>query len=195
MKKITIFLSFLIIATSFAWSQPYKVDTEKSTVSWLAKKVTGQHNGTVKIKAGELAFSKGVLKKGSFVIDMNTIVNEDLKDADYNAKLIGHLKSEDFFSVEKFPEATFIISSVTARGKVTYIIKGNLTIKGITQPIEFPATVQIIKGIVTGVANIKIDRTKFNIRYGSKKFFESIGDKAINDEFELTIKLVANKSN
>jgi polyisoprenoid-binding protein YceI len=195
MKKITLFLSLLIIATSFAWAQSYKIDTEKSTVAWLAKKVTGQHNGTVKIKAGELAFTKGVLKKGSFVFDMTTIVNEDIKDADYNAKLIGHLKSEDFFSVEKNPEAIFVISSVIAKGKVTYTVKGNLTIKGITQPIEFPATVQIENGIVTGVANIKVDRTKFNIRYGSKKFFGSIGDKAINDEFEITVKIISNKIN
>ena len=193
MKKIAIILTLCVFTLSFVCAQTYKVDAEKSTLSWLAKKVTGQHNGIVKVKSGELIFNKKVLKGGSFVIDMQSIVCDDLTDADMNGKLIGHLKSEDFFSVAAFPESQLVLTDIKVKDKTTYNIKGKLTIKGISNIVEFPATLSINNNKVVGVANIKVDRTKYNIRYGSAKFFESIGDKAINDEFELMVKLEASK--
>lgn len=193
MKKFAIILTLCVFTLSFVNAQTYKVDAEKSTLSWLAKKVTGQHSGIVKVKSGELTFNKKVLKGGKFVIDMQSIVCNDLTDADMNGKLIGHLKSEDFFSVAAFPESQLVLTEVKVKDKTTYNIKGKLTIKGISNVVEFPATLSIKDNKVVGVANIKVDRTKYNIRYGSAKFFESIGDKAINDEFELMVKLEAAK--
>lgn len=193
MKKIAIVFFVLVFAFSFAQAQTYKVDVEKSTINWVAKKVTGQHEGTVKLKSGELLFTKNVLKGGTFIINMQSIVCTDLKDADTNAKLIGHLKSDDFFSVDKFNDATLVITKVVAKGKVDYQIKANLTIKGITKEIDFPATVSISNGTLVGVAKISVDRTKYNVRYGSSKFFDSLGDKAINDVFDIIVKLEASK--
>lgn len=193
MKKIAIVFFVLVFAFSFTQAQTYKVDAEKSTINWLAKKVTGQHEGTVKLKSGELLFAKKTFKGGSFVINMQSIVCTDLKDEETNAKLIGHLKSDDFFSVDKFTDATLVITKVVPKGKVDYQIKGKLTIKGITNDIEFPATVSLSNGKVVGSAKISVDRTKYNVRYGSSKFFDSLGDKTINDVFEIFVKLEASK--
>jgi polyisoprenoid-binding protein YceI len=117
---------------------------------------------------------------------LKSIKDLDITDANYNQKFIGHISSGDFFEVEKFPTATFVITKV-AGNQVT----GNLTVKGITKSITFPAEIAVKGGKVTAKANITIDRTDFNIRYGSKKFFESIGDKAIYDDFALTVSLVS----
>jgi polyisoprenoid-binding protein YceI len=199
MKKIISSLGLLtlvIITMSFikpAKKDVYKIDNQKSSIEWLAKKVTGQHNGTIKLSSGQLEAKGGALKSGNFLIDMNTIVCTDLQ-GEYNGKLIGHLRSDDFFSVEKNPVSKFDITKVTAAGKDRVNIIGNLTIKGITQAITFPASVKKQGDAIVAVAkNIKVDRTKYDIRYGSKSFFASIGDKAIDDEFELSINLVATK--
>ena len=154
-----------------------------SSIAWLAKKVTGEHNGTVGISAGALNVDGNKLIGGNFTIDLKTIKDLDITDAGYNQKFIS---SGDFFEVEKFPTASFVITKV-AGNQVT----GNLTVKGITKSITFPAEIAVKGGKVTAKANITIDRTDFNIRYGSKKFFESIGDKAIYDDFALTVSLVS----
>lgn len=193
MKKIAFILSMLAVVSTVTIAQTYKVETEKSTINWLAKKVTGQHQGTVSISSGQLEFKNKVLSGGTFVVNMGSIVCTDISDADMNAKLIGHLKSEDFFSVVAFPQANLVITNVTKKDKVTYQIKAKLTIKGTTEIIEFPATVSINDGQVVASANIKVDRTKYNVKYGSNKFFQSLGDKAINDEFELLVKLIGSK--
>ena len=199
MKKIISslgLLALIIITTSFvkpAKKEVYKIDIEKSSIEWLAKKVTGQHVGTIKLSSGQLEANGNALKSGSFLIDMNTIVCTDLQ-GEYNGKLIGHLRSEDFFSVEKNPVSKFDITKITAAGADRVNITGNLTIKGITQPITFPASVKKQDNAIVAVAkNVKVDRTKYDIRYGSKSFFASIGDKAIDNEFELSINLVATK--
>jgi len=193
MKKIVFILAVFVLASSFASAQVYNVDNKKSTLNWLAKKVTGQHEGTVSIKSGQLVFDKSILKSGTFVINMQSIVCTDIKDADTNAKLIGHLRSEDFFSVTANPEASLVITQVKVVDKTTYQIKAKLTIKGITDMVDFPATLSISNGKVTAVANIVVDRTKYNVRYGSAKFFDSLGDKAISDVFEIMVKLEASK--
>lgn len=195
MKKIT--LSILAVAISgllFAGapkSETFKVDASKSSVTWLAKKVTGQHNGKVVLNNGTLALSNGKISGGKFEIDMTTIECLDLQ-GEWKDKLIGHLKSDDFFSVEKNPKTKFEITGVDTKANNT-VIKGNLTIKGITKEISFPASVSKKGDVLVAIATIRIDRTKFDIKYGSKSFIEGIGDKAIDDEFEMQVNLVAMK--
>ena len=134
----------------------------------------------------------GKLISGSFVIDMNKIVVTDLTDPDYNAKLLGHLKSDDFFSVAKFQEATFTITKPVDLSKSVTDVTGTLTIKGITKPLTFKAV--ILKdgnSYVFNANKIIVDRTKYDIRYGSGSFFGDLGDKVIYDEFLVKLKLVA----
>ncbi|MBD2705550.1 YceI family protein [Spirosoma sp. BT702] len=169
----------------------YKVDAQQSKLNWKAKKVTGEHSGTAPIRSGSLALENGKLKGGSFDIDLKALTVTDITDADNNAKLVGHLKSDDFFSVEKHPTASFVISSATPTGDGTYDVAGKLTIKGITNDIKFPAQLKTDNGKLTATANVTVDRTKFDIKYRSKNFFENIGDKAIYDDFTLDVTLVA----
>lgn len=170
----------------------YQVDNSQSTLSWTAKKVTGSHSGNISVTSGKLELDKNVLKGGSFELDTRTITVTDIKDAGMNGKLLGHLKSDDFFAVDKHPSANFVITSAAAKGGGNYDVTGNLTIKGITKPISFPATVTVAGGKATAKATIKVDRTKFEIKYRSNNFFENLGDKAIYDDFELDVTLVAN---
>ncbi|MFY0255947.1 YceI family protein [Chitinophaga sp. 30R24] len=170
----------------------FQVNSKESILNWTGKKVTGQHQGTINIADGKLDVENNVWKSGSFSLDTRSIAVTDIKDSDSNAKLLGHLKGEDFFSVEKFPAATFVTTKITAKGNGNYEVTGNLTIKGITNPITFPATVSVANNKLTAKAAIKVDRTKYNIKYGSKNFFEGIGDKAIYDDFDLDVVLVAN---
>lgn len=193
-KYLLAIAAFFLSVTAF--SEPvkpvtFKVDPSKTTLGWLAKKVTGQHNGTVGISTGELVLDGLAIKSGSFEIAMNSIVIEDIKDAGSNGKLLGHLKSDDFFSVAKFPTATFDLISATPLKGSTYTVKGNLTIKGITNVIEFPAEISFQGKTMTATAKITIDRTKFDIRYRSSNFFENLGDRAIYDDFTLDLNLTA----
>lgn len=166
----------------------YKVDIERSTIEWTAKKVGGGHVGTVKIVEGDLAYNGKSLKRGSFTMNMSSITSD-------NARVTAHLKTDDFFSAEKHPTSTFEITKVTAAGAERVNISGNLIIKGISQPLTFPATVKKQKDLVVAVASgIRVDRTKYDIKFRSKTFIGDIGDKAIDDEFELKINLVAKKS-
>ena len=171
----------------------YKVDTQKSVLNWNGKKVTGEHSGTIKLSDGMMMVDGGKLTGGTFTFDMNSIVNTDLTDAGYNAKFIGHMKSEDFFNTTKFPTSTFKVTKVTPKGGDAYDITGNMTIKGITNAVTFPATVKMAGNTITADGKATLDRTKYDIRYGSKSFFENIGDKAIYDDFTVEMKLVASK--
>lgn len=184
------------VAGNFA-RKTFIVDEKSSTVEWLAKKVAGQHKGTVKLSKGEMKVSKENITGGSFEMDMTTINVTDL-EGEWKDKLVNHLKSEDFFSVTKHPNATFVITKAeknkdASEGNPNYRFKGNLTIKGITKEISFPATVSIKDNILTGNADFIINRTWWDIRYGSKTFFETIGDKAIEDEFNLKLNIIAKK--
>ncbi len=172
----------------------YKVDATKSIMNWEGKKVTGQHNGTVLLKDGMLTVDGGKLTGGVFTIDMATMADLDLTDKGYNDKLMTHLKSPDFFDVAKHPTATYKITSVKPGAAANqYIISGNMTIKGITNAVSFPATVKMTGNMIEADGKATLDRTKYDIRYGSKSFFENIGDKAIYDEFVVNLKLVATK--
>ena len=194
MKKNFLTLAILAgMAVFMSFDKPvkdvtYTVDPERSTIDWTAKKVGGGHTGTIKITSGNLIHNGKSLTKGMFLINMSSITSD-------NAKLTTHLKSDDFFSTEKNPNSKFEILKVTPVGADRVNISGNLTIKGISQPISFPATVKTQKNIVVAVANnIRVDRTKYDIKFRSKTFFLEIGDKAIDDEFELNINLVAKKN-
>lgn len=168
----------------------YKVDITKSKITWLGKKVTGEHTGGINIAEGSLTTKSKKITGGSFAIDMTSITCTDLSNPD---RLVGHLKSDDFFGVEKFPKANFVITKVTSAGKDQYTIKGNLTIKGITNEIEFPATISEVGGNIVAKAKIVVDRTKYDIKYRSGNFFTDLGDKAIYDDFELNVELVASQ--
>lgn len=170
-----------------------KVDTKASTINWGAKKVTGTHAGTVPLESGTLVVDNDKLKGGSFVADIKSLVVTDVTDKDMNGKLTNHLKSDDFFSVEKHPQAKLVIASVTPKGGNAYDVTGKLTIKGITQDVKFPATVTADAKKVTANAKVTVDRTKYDIKFRSTNFFENLGDKAIDNDFTLDVNLVANK--
>jgi len=169
-----------------------------STVGWLAKKVTGEHNGSIMVANGEINVEENAITAGNFTIDMKSIKVLDIPaDNENNGKLTGHLNSPDFFNTDSFPTAEFAITKATAlenNPDANHIVYGNLTIKGITQEISFPAMVNISESALTAKANFSIDRTLWDIRYGSGKFFEDLGDKTIYDEFELTLDLNAKPS-
>lgn len=197
MKRLNLLLAMMMATVlAFATVKPdneakIPVQVKKSEVKWVGEKVTGSHHGTIDLQKGHLEVSDGRLKGGSFVIDMNTIQNLDLEDPTYNQKLVGHLKSEDFFGVEKHPEAKFNITNTEYLGNNRYNITGNLTIKGITHPISFPAKVQVTDDGVKANAKLTFDRSKWDIRYGSDSFFDGLGDKMIYDEVKIELSLVA----
>lgn len=193
--KILTILTATAIFFSFKSAAPenFLVDTKASSIEWTAGKVGGSHNGTIQLASGSLSFVGKNLKSGSFGIDMSTISISDLK-GNSNQNLLNHLKGDDFFSVAKNPASTFAITKVSPAGTDRVNITGNLTIKGITNEISFPASIKRAKNTVAAVAKgVKVDRTKYDIKYRSKNFFGDIGDKAIDDEFELSINLVAKK--
>lgn len=162
------------------------VNVEKSTIAWNGYKVTGEHNGNVQLKSGSLEWEDGKLVGGNFVIDMTTITNNDL-EGEWNQKLVGHLKSDDFFGVKTHPTANFTITKAIPYGTDgKYKIVGDLTIKDITKEIKFNADV----AENSATAEIIVDRSNYKVKYGSGSFFDNLGDKTIYDEFELTVNLV-----
>jgi polyisoprenoid-binding protein YceI len=198
MKHLT-FVMALAAIMSLAFTTPvekaaaYKVDVAGSTVKWTAYKVTGKHFGKISLKSGALEMSKTKLSKASFEVDMTTLKIEDIS-GEWADKLKGHLFSDDFFSIEKFNTAKFVSTKIAPNGKPNgFSVTGDLTIKGITKPITFDVVVKNEAGKVTGTAALKVDRTNYDIKYGSGKFFQGLGDKAIYDEFDLEVTLVAAK--
>lgn len=187
----------VMITSSFIVLRPsatvYKADPAQSKITWIGKKVTGEHSGTVKLTEGSVTINNNVLTGGSFTIDVSAITVTDITDPGTNAKLVGHLKSADFFNTTDYPNATLVITSAVLKSKGTYDITGNLTIKGISNPVTFPATVAVLGDKVTAVSAITIDRTKYDIKYRSTSFFGDLGDKAIDNNFVLNVTLVAVK--
>jgi polyisoprenoid-binding protein YceI len=161
-----------------------EIKIENSKVVWKGYKVTGSHEGTIAIKSGFLNFNADQLIGGEFTIDMTTISSTDL-EGEYKGKLDGHLKSADFFGVENFPTAKLVFTEVKSSGKNSYEVSGNITIKNITEPVSFDLSVYGNKAN----AALKIDRSKFDVRYGSSSFFDGLKDKAIYDEFDIVADL------
>lgn len=167
-----------------------EVNIATSNLAWEGKKVTGKHNGVVKIKSGELYVDGQKITGGTFDIDFSTIEVTDIKDPEMNAKLVNHLKSEDFFAASSHPVGKFAITSVEPlsddKGH-NMKVNGTLTIKGITKPVSFPAKVTVDGDKVEAVADLVIDRTLWDIKFRSGKFFQDLGDNLIYDD--ITIKL------
>lgn len=173
----------------------YVADTNKSTIKWTGFKPTGSHNGTINLSKGNVSVNDGVIESGNFSIDMNSIVVLDIPmDDDGNADLTGHLKSGDFFDVETYPNAKFEITGLdNVEGKT--MLSGNLTMKDATNNISIPVSTSMNGDTMTLTSEtFTIDRSKWNIKYGSKSFFDDLGDKFINDDIELTINLTATKA-
>lgn len=183
--------ALIIFAALFSGeAKEVKVNTEASTITWTGTKVVGKsHTGTLQLKSGSLDITKGELKGGSFVIDMTTLTDTDL-EGEWKDKLEGHLKSDDFFGVATYPTASFAITSVKSTGDNTYDVTGDLTIKGKTESISFPATISEKGKGYEAIANVTFDRSKFDVRYGSGSFFDNLGDNAINDDIQLEVSLV-----
>ncbi|MGB0455967.1 MAG: YceI family protein [Flavobacteriaceae bacterium] len=185
MRLFKLFFVAFISLTLFAFTTQItkEVNTESSVVKWTGYKVTGQHEGTIMIKKGSLTFKNNVLVGGKFVIDMSTINTTDL-EGDYKKKLDGHLKDDDFFGVEKHKTASLVFTSLKQNG-TNYIVNADLTIKGITNKVKFK--MQVLEN--SAIADLKIDRTKYDIKYGSASFFDDLKDRAIYDEFDLNVNL------
>lgn len=175
------------------------LDTAASQLHWTGSKIVGSsHNGTVKITSGKIDVEKNTIKGGEFVIDMTSIEVVDLKDkAKDKLKLENHLKSDDFFGAQLHPTANFKItkvSSPSATKGFTHDIVGDLTIKGKTSSVTIPSRITMTPGEATAEGTVEVDRTKFDVKFGSKKFFENlVGDKVIDDKFKIDIKLIAKK--
>jgi polyisoprenoid-binding protein YceI len=187
----------LALAFSFhANAEVYKVDTKASTITWKGtKKIGSFHEGNVSIKEGQIETNeKNEIVNGTFVADMTTISDLDLAaDPEHQKKLVGHLSSPDFFDVKKYPTSTFKITSVTKKGK-DHIVKGDLTMVGKTNPVEFPAKITNDANGWTGQGKLKVDRTKWDLKYGSGNYFKELtADKIINNDIEFDLKLVAKK--
>ena len=171
----------------------YVVDKATSKVKWEAKKVTGQHNGSISFASGSIVGTGNKISGGTFVIDMKTLANEDITDEGMKAKLMGHLASDDFFSIEKFPESKMEIKKVTLVSDSEYHFLADLTIKGITSPVEFNAKVTESGDKLNADGVITVNRTLYGIKYGSGSFFQGLGDKMIYDDFTLAFSVVAQK--
>jgi polyisoprenoid-binding protein YceI len=184
LKFIAIALVAVFGTTSVA-AQTKKVNAEKSTITWVGKKVTGQHDGTINLADGALVFKGNKLKGGTFTVDMNSISVSDLKAGKGKEKLEGHLKSDDFFGVEKHATSKLVFKTIADKGSDVYTITADLTIKDKTLPITF----DLALGNGTARTTLVIDRAKYDIRYGSGSFFDNLGDKAIYDDFELNVVL------
>jgi polyisoprenoid-binding protein YceI len=173
----------IIAFASFAFTSIINKDVKikESTINWKGYKVTGEHFGTIDLKEGMLSFDGDKLTGGNIIIDMTSIAVTDIK-GEYAANLAGHLKNDDFFGVNNFPTATLKFTDVQTRGGVSNV-SANMTIKGITKPIKFKMNVSGN----TASAKLKLDRTKYGIKYGSASFFDDLKDKAISDEFDIDV--------
>jgi polyisoprenoid-binding protein YceI len=193
-RTLTAFLCTLAFFAAKAENEPkvLQIDTKSSKIYWTGKKVTGEHTGTLMLRSGTIEMQDEAPVKVHVILDMTTIVVEDIKDPATNAKLLGHLKSDDFFSVAKFETGAFVAEKFTpirdAEGREpNYKIEGDLTLKGITAPVVFEAYIATTGQVLMSSAELKINRTKWGIRYGSGSFFDNLGDRAIYDDIELVL--------
>jgi len=176
-------------------SVKYVANAAESSIEWTGFKPTGKHNGTINVESGVLTVNNGKIESGSFLIDLKSIVALDIPaDDEKNAKLVGHLKSPDFFDVEKFPSAAFEVTGFEEKEGKT-MLSGNLTLKEKKNNVTFPVTVTSEGESFTITSEVfTIDRSKWDVKYGSKSFFDNLGDKFINDDIDLKINLKAKKS-
>jgi polyisoprenoid-binding protein YceI len=185
MKTMKTLLIIAVVLTASAFTTPIKkkIDINKSSITWTGKKILGSHNGTIALTEGYLEMDGENLIGGMFVVDMTSIDVTDL-EGESKGKLEGHLKSDDFFGIANHPTATLVINDATKDGN-TYTVNGDITIKGTTEAVNF----ELEMGESAAITSLKIDRTKFGIRYGSGSFSDDLGDKAISDKFTLDVTL------
>jgi len=195
-KKANIGEADTIIANSEG-ADKYAINPAEGVVEWKGFKPTGQHNGTIAVKSGNLYMKENTPVGGDFVIDMQSIKVLDIQDPEYNGKLTNHLRSADFFDVDSNPEATFVITQIvrSKESETTYDLTGNLTIKGISKSVSFPVDI-ITEGetFQGSTPEFTIDRAAYDIKFKSKKFFNNLKDDFINDEIALVIKINGTKS-
>jgi polyisoprenoid-binding protein YceI len=180
-------------ASSVSLGQKYIIDTKESVITWKGSMVFDfeeEHVGYVYISKGELMIEKDSLVGGTAEIDMKTI---EYKDKESKNTPVKHLKSPDYFDVEKFPISTFSITKVAYAVRGNIKVTGNLTIKGITHPITFPAKIKVKDGMAEANGKVVIDRTQWGIRYRSGKFYDNLADQAVSDNIEFLMKIVAKK--
>ena len=199
MKKLIFGLAAVAISLSaFAGGDKkkegdtYKINTQESEIIWKGKKVSGEHYGKLTFSGGFIEGHAGDIHAGTFETDMNTITCDDLSK-EYGDKLVGHLKSKDFFDVANHKNANLVITNIQPEDDDQYTLEGDLTIKGITHPVTFPARIFITSDKVVMRGEMVFDRTLYSIKYGSGKFFEGLGDKMIDDEVALSFVVIANK--
>lgn len=180
----------------------YAIDQENSRIKWtgtnsITKK---EHSGTIKIQQGTVIMKNNDLADGGVTIDMTSINSTDQENEKSKQNLDKQLKSDDFFAVETYPEAKFIITNVIPEipGNLStstkeYEIWGNLTIKGLTKGIKIPAQATLVNKQIMASSIFQVDRTEWGVIYGSGKFFKSLGDAAIDDMIIFDISIIANK--
>jgi len=174
----------------------YQLDRERSLVTWSGRNLAGRHTGNLAISQGELTIAKGQLTGGRIVIDMKSINDLDLQQSDYRSMLVSHLLSEDFFEVARYPSAEALLKGwrpipEATPGRPNYRIDADLTIKGITHPVQFAAIIAPQPDCIKAQATLDIDRTAWNVSYGSGRLFERLGMHLVNDMVTLEFFLVA----
>ncbi|MBL7930868.1 MAG: YceI family protein [Bacteroidia bacterium] len=173
----------------------FQIQKSSSTVNWTGKKVLGLHTGTINVAGGSIRTNSGLITGGEVNIDMNSIVITDIEDRESHQNFLAHLRNDDFFSVEKFNTAKLTITEAVLLENNRQQVNGLLTIKDISHPVSFTATVETFSDYLHSLGEIVIDRTLYNIRYGSGKFLQNLGDNLIYDDFVLQFKLIAQKLN
>ena len=187
MKNLkTLAIAILAFTTTTLVAQTKNINTSKSEVKWIGEKVTGKHEGTVQLSSGNLIMRKNKVVGGTFVINMPTITVTDITADQGKGKLEGHLKAEDFFNTANHKEAKLVFKTVAPKANQIYTVLADLTIKGITHPVTF----DLKANSTTASTTFKINRTKYDIKYNSGSFFENLGDKAIYDDFTISVNLV-----
>lgn len=165
-----------------------------SQINWTGKKVLGLHTGTIELESGHIHITNELISGGKITIDMSTIQITDISDQKTAGQFHAHLLNDDFFAVDQFKTADLTISGSESLGNNKQTVSGLLTIKGITQPVEFTTTCEQFTDFLHATGEIIIDRTRYNIRYGSGKFFDNLGDSLIHDHFVLQFKLIGQKA-
>ena len=187
MKIILLFLSAIFANDSI---DTVYVDKQNSQVNWIGRKVTGEHSGYINLSSGWIVLKNSIPITGSIIIDMHSITTTDIESPEWSLKLTNHLKNDDFFSVDSFPEASIKIhSAIKYNEKNKFEILAALTIRGITHDISFPIQLESKDNIMTATGSIDINRTLFNIKYKSGKYFPDLGDRMIYDDFTILFKL------
>ncbi len=180
----------------------FAANTEATTIEWLGTKPSGTHFGTFPLQKGSLIVNNNSIVGGEMVMDLNALTVRDIEDPKMNQMLVRHLKSADFFAVDSFPTATFVISSVKPLEQqsmieginVTHTVEGNLTLRGTTRSVSFPANITMdANSIKAQTPNFIINRTNWRANYGSKSIFANLKDNFIHDEVSLKINIEATK--